>query len=206
MRKRPACSRDTSPGLQIKSAGWVITNKCRKDKKLYVYKRFVCQARDNHSEKAFGFKCDNKNWRKEVLVDIVLNEIRRLSIEPDFFESLTNQIPKNDDRKILSAEIKKIDNQISRLMDLYALEEAPIDTVRDKIAALTEKKKAISANIKKLNDDKARKEHIKKLKKSVSQIPMILDNGSEEEIRQIVVELIKRIEIDGDDVSIYWNF
>ena len=64
----------------------------------------------------------------------------------------------------------------------------------------------ISANIKKLNDDKARKEHIKKLKKSVSQIPMILDNGSEEEIRQIVVELIKRIEIDGDDVSIYWNF
>ena len=185
---------------------YIRTNRCHKGDKHYMYKKFVCEGRENSNNKSIAFKCNNKNWRKEKLVDLVLNEIRKLAIEPDYLNTITNQTSKSDDKKIINAEIKKLDNQISRLMDLYALEEVPIDTIRDRIAALSEKKKALNEHIQRLNDEKAKNEHIKKIKKSIGKIPTILDKGSEEDIHQVVVELINKIEIDGDDVNIYWNF
>ena len=91
-------------------------------------------------------------------------------------------------------------------MDLYSLESMSFDVVKGKIDTLCTKKKALEDKIIDLDADKEKKSRIKDLKKRIRDIPKILDNGTEEEIREIVVDLIDKIEIDGDDVAIYWNF
>lgn len=187
---------------------YIRTNKCIKNngKYQYIYKRFMCDGKDGTSNDKPVEKCKNKSWKKEKLIDLVLGEIRKLALDPDSIDKISDQPARKDDSKILKAEIKKIDAQISKLMDLYALESMPFEAVKAKIDSLSEKKGALQAKIQKTKDDAQRKKNLKLIKKSFKQIPIILDNGTEEEIREIVLELIKKIEIDGDDVAIYWNF
>lgn len=181
------------------------TNKCHKPGKLYTYQKFICEARE-YGNKKYPFKCTNKNWRKEKLVGAVLDEIRKLSLEPDYINSKKNKSSKKNNSKIISLEIKKIDNQISKLVDLYSIKSVSFDMIKEKIDTLEEKRKALEDNLAKIEDDKQQSKEFKKIKETIKQIPNILDNGSEEDIRNLVVALIRRIEIDGDDIAIYWNF
>lgn len=184
---------------------YIVTNKCKKGDKIYIYKKFVCEHRENRGIKKPDFKCMNKNYRKEKLVDLVLDEIRKLSSDPEYVGETKEKTPKHDEIKVLRSEIKKIDNQISKLADLYSLGSMPLDLVKEKVDSLNEKREAIESKINAFQDDKEKSAKMKKVRSMIKQIPKILDNGTEEEIRDIVTSLIDRIVIDGDDIAIYWN-
>lgn len=184
---------------------YIVTNRCKKDDRIYIYRRFSCENRENRGIKAQTFKCTNKKWRKEKLVDLVLGEIRKLATDPEYTQAPKEKTSSRNEISVIRSEIKKVDNQISKLVDLYSLESMPIDLIKQKIDDLNEKKNILKNKISAAQDDKKKNEQIKKVKGIIKQIPKILDNGTEEEIREVVVALIDRIEIDEDDVAIYWN-
>lgn len=79
-------------------------------------------------------------------------------------------------------------------MDLYALEKIPFDVLEDKINALT-----------------ADRERLTEEKRPVRGVPVknfaeVIQYGSFDDIRAVLLALIDRIEIDGEDVTVYWNF
>lgn len=131
----------------------------------------------------------------DILDQMIFDQIRQLSLDPDY---VPEQEQVKDNSGILTQEISHIDRQISRLLDLYGLDQLPMDQLQQKISDLSARKS---------NLEKQLKVPVKKMKRSeVIDLAKALSSGSFEEIREVLFELIDKIYLDGDDVEIYWNF
>ena len=112
-----------------------------------------------------------------------------------------------DDRpNIIKAEIDKIDTKMSKLMDLYIMDTMSKEVLTDKVHELNEQKTKLEAEL-----DSIRAEQNSKLTKDqishiVEDFPEVLNRGDFEEIRTVIGELIEKIDIDNEDITIHWNF
>lgn len=107
---------------------------------------------------------------------------------------------------VLRAEIKKLDDQISKLIDLYTLGDIPSDILQDRIRSANEQKLQLETSLSKEEQQESevltREESIE-LARSFSDI---LDRGDFSEIRMVLSALIEKITIDNEDVTIFWKF
>ena len=140
--------------------------------------------------------CKNMNWKKEELDDLILGEIRKLKIEKNF-KKLSK--PVNND-KIILKELDKIDAQKSRFLDLYGLGNYTLEELQKKVDALMIKREKLE---KELNHDEMTSEQAKIL---IDSFDDVLDHGNFDEIKSLIDSLIERIEIDNEDVTIFWRF
>ena len=153
--------------------------------------------------------CKNKNWRMETLDEIVLNEIKKLSVDTDYIKTLQEkktvdpEVP--DKIKIIQDEIKSIDDQISRFMDLYGLGKFKIEQVSQKIDPLNEKRSALEKELAKLNSERGAISEERAIE-IIESFEDVLDRGNFDEIRLVIESLIYYIELDEDDVYIHWKF
>ena len=154
--------------------------------------------------------CKNKNWKMEELDNLIFDEIRKLSLDPDYIQELKNnkRSAKSDEKnkvEIIEAEIANIDEQISRFMDLYGIGKFTIDQVSDKIDPLNEKRTALNRELEKLNAESGRLSDEDAIE-IVESFGDILDRGDFNEIRLAIESLIYYVELDNDDAIIHWKF
>lgn len=153
--------------------------------------------------------CKNKNWRMKELDDIVISELKKLALDPDYYHTIREEKKNNSDLAnkvmVLQKEIKHLDDQISRFMDLYGIGKFTIQQVSDKVDPLNEQKKALEAELESINaiPVEMTKEEVYEVVKSIDDI---LNRGDLNEIRLVIETLISFIEIDEDDVYIHWKF
>ena len=153
--------------------------------------------------------CKNKNWKLPELDALIINEIRKLETDPEYFNLLKNSKTKNPDEpnkiEILTKEIQSIDEQISRFMDLYGIGKFTIDQVSNKIDPLNEQRNALEKELESLNatTEGLTEEETIEIVKSFSEV---LDRGNLDEIRLVIESLIYYIEIDTADIFIHWKF
>ena len=150
-------------------------------------------------------RCKNKNWKSNVLDEKILNEIRKLSLDPDSFivESIEDE---NEVKiKIVESHILEVENKISRFMDLYSIGGMDFNAVQDKITPLVSEKEKLQITLRNLevNENKISKEEAVEIASSLCDI---LDEGSTDEMQFLIRELIDKIVIDNDEVHIYWKF
>jgi site-specific DNA recombinase len=175
--------------------------------KLYYY---CCYSRSKKVKKMIKDpSCMNKYWRMEVLDEIVLNEIKKLAIDPEYINTLKNETPVEsetpDKIKIIQDEIASIDVQISRFMDLYGIGKFTIDQVSQKIDPLNEKRSALEKELNKLNFERGAITEERAIE-IINSFEDILERGNFDEIRLVIESLIYYIELDNDDVYIHWKF
>lgn len=175
--------------------------------RLYYY---VCHSRNKKVPKMIKDpNCKNKNWRMEKLDEIVLNEIQKLAIDPDYIETLKDTKPLDTDTpdkiKILQNEIQKIDDQISRFMDLYGIGKFTIEQVSQKIDPLNDKRSALEKELNKLNAERGAISD-EKVIEIIDSFEDVLERGDFDEIRLVIESLIYYIELDEDNVYIHWKF
>lgn len=175
--------------------------------KLYYY---VCHSRNKKVPKMIKDpNCKNKNWRRETLDEIVLNEIKKLAIDPEYMKTLQSQkvidTEKPDKIKIIQDEINNIDEQISRFMDLYGIGKFTIEQVSQKIDPLNEKRSALEKELNKLNAERGAISE-ERVIEIVESFEDILERGEFDEIRLVIESLIYFIELDEDNVYIHWKF
>ena len=175
--------------------------------KLYYY---VCYSRNKKVKKMIKDpNCKNKNWRMEVLDEIVLNEIKKLAIDPEYISTLKETAPEDTDKpdkiKIIQDEITSIDEQISRFMDLYGIGKFTIDQVSQKIDPLNEKRSALEKELSKLNAERGAISDERAIE-IINSFEDVLERGDFDEIRLVIESLIYYIELDEDDVYIHWKF
>lgn len=152
------------------------------------YSYYICASRSKKCDamvKDHG--CKNKTWRMDQLDEMILDEIRGLQFDPEFKPEAEKPVD-------VSRQIEGINRQIARYMDLYALEKIPLDVLENKINALT-----------------ADRERLAEEKRPVRGVPVknfaeVIKYGSFDDIRAVLLALIERIEIDGEDITVYWNF
>lgn len=150
--------------------------------------------------------CTNKSWRMEKLDELIFDEIKKLSLDPNYITQLQPTKKKDDRPEAIDKRIAEIEQQLSKLMELYSLDGISLDSLQKKINEL-------NTNKLKLADEKTRilleqekeitKEEALKL---VESFGAVLERNSMAEIRNVLQTLIDKIEIDGEDITIYWKF
>ena len=153
--------------------------------------------------------CKNKNWKLPELDQIVIDEIKKLATDPEYFHMIRRKKNETSDTpnkiEILESEIKSIDEQISRFMDLYGIGKFTIDQVSSKIDPLNERRAGLVKELESLNATTGDLSEEETLEIATS-FAEVLDRGDLNEIRLAIETLIYYIEIDNDDVYIHWKF
>ena len=184
------------------------TGSHRKDGSKLLY--YSCYSRNKSVPKMVKDpNCKNKNWRLPELDEIIISEIKKLATDPEYFNMIRHEKNKKSDTPnkidILTTEIKNIDEQISRFMDLYGIGKFTIDQVSSKVDPLNEQRKGLEKELEALNvssETLSQEETIE----IATTFAEVLDRGDLNEIRLAIESLIYYIEIDNEDVYIHWKF
>ena len=153
--------------------------------------------------------CDNKRWFAEELEHIVFNEVAKLALDPEYIEKqLEESVENNHSAQVaatLRTRITEIEQAMSRYSDLYALGSLDMEGIKAKVEPLAKEKERLLVQIASLEDEdeKMDADHAKELAQDFGEA---LEKDDIDGQRFILQELIKRIELDYDDVHIHWNF
>lgn len=179
----------------------------RSDGSYYRYHYFVCNSRNKkRAESVRDPHCKNKNWNIEKLTNIIFDEIRKLSLDPNYFEEVRDDSIQEDKRSILEAEIEKIDGQLSRVMDLYILENIPLQTLEAKTNELNEQRLKLEEELESLEEEKSEKLSKEEAENLIQSFDDIIKRANFDEIRSVLSALIENIILDGEDIEIHWRF
>ena len=143
------------------------------------------------------------------LDNLIFEEIRKLVLDPDYFDKLQEKESSRTDSdnkiKIIKKEIQKIDEQISRFLDLYGLGHFTIDQVSKKVEPLNAQKKDLECELNSLSSKTGilSKEETFEIAKSFDGV---FEKGNLDEIRLVIESLIRFIELDNEDIYIHWKF
>lgn len=178
-------------------------NKCT-DHRTVCYK--CCSRTRKKKTQIKDEKCMNKNWKMAELDALIFAEIEKLSLDGDFIAGNEKIDSRRSEADILALEIDKLDSQLLRLMDLYSVGSVPLDILQKKTDEIQEQKNLLAEKVKSIEmtnvNAKIRRDSVKKVKSFAE----VLKRGNLDEIRGLLFSLISRIEIDGEDIQIYWRF
>lgn len=185
-------------------------NNGRKDKNGNKNYKYVCYSRSKKMKSLIKDpNCKNKNWKLAELDDIILGEIKKLALDPDLVHQAQEQrVEKSDaaeEIKILKKEIKKIDEQISRFMDLYGIGKFTVQQVASKVDPLNLQRYALTQEIEYLSRTPGQLTEEEALE-ILSTVEEVIAAGDFKDIRNIIESLIQKIELDDDEITIYWKF
>lgn len=154
-------------------------------------------------------KCMNKRWVMEELDDLVFNEIKKLALDHDYVRRIASDSKDSDDGSnkvaVLEKEIAKIDEQISRFMDLYGIGKFTIEQLSSKTDPLNTRRRALEGEIEDLNAETGRISADEAIE-ILSTCNEVMEAGEFHEIRAMIEALISHIEVDDDVVDIHWRF
>ena len=148
--------------------------------------------------------CKNKTWYRDELDQLIFDEIGKLALDPSFVHETKAKDDNTGKIKTLKKEIAKIEKQKSRFMDLYGLGSFTPEEIQSKIVPLNNQQQKIEDEIASLIDDKSVSEET--TLNILNKWDDVLKYGDFEQIRSLINALIAKIEINGDDITIFWKF
>lgn len=174
-------------------------------------KFYCCHSRAKVNKKMIKDpSCKNKNWRIHDLEEKVYKEIKRLSKNPNLIRNMKKELPNGNSDNKVHEEIDGINKEISRLMDLYQQNDQLIQVVdiAERIDELYQRKVTLlksssngdvsSGNIRGFNKERAIM--------IVSDLPAAMREKNVEYVRYSLLQLIDRIEVDGENIHFQWSF
>ena len=166
--------------------------------KKYIY--YACNSKVRREPSLIRDKnCTQPYQKMEVLDRLIFDEILKLDFSSEIKHSKSDV---KDEKSTILKQLDKFDIQLDKLLDLYALGNIPIATLQAKIDKLNEQKLALETQL----DSPGPKLSPESASEIVGSFQAILDDGDFDEIRSVISDLIEKIEIDGDNITIYWSF
>ena len=185
--------------------GLLICKKCNKrytTDKGNKYSYYICHNR-KRGYKADVEKCFNKIWRVEDLEKRVVDIIKEKTKDEESIRKAYNEMIKNrnqNNNEVIEKRIKKIDNQINKLMDLYQFDKLPTHVISERIEKLYNEKKTLeSQKVDTLENDFPTFEEVYEYMQRFNKIWDRLDRE-----RKIAVldDMIEAIYVDDDDIDV----
>lgn len=173
------------------------------------YRYYSCYTRKKASRMMMrGDHCSNKHWRQEDLDAIILGEIRKLSMDPDYILQIKEDHHSDDISQkiaVIKKEISNINEERSRFMKLYGKGTFTMEEIQEEVDALNSKREKLEAQLTDLSAEDP-ETTVEEVREIVSNFEDIIEKGSINDKIQLVQSLIDRIEIDGEDITIHWKF
>ena len=172
-----------------------------------TYHYYMCNSKLKKRKEAIKDpNCKNKTWRMAELDSIIFDEVKKLALDEDYLKTLKHKKRKDNRPEILDKKIADLDLRLNKLIELYSLDGISFVDLQKKIDELNTTKMKVSEEKMKIlaehENDTSRADAIEYL----TGFHDVLERGSMEEIRATLQALIEKIEIDGDDVTIFWRF
>lgn len=164
-------------------------------KKKYKYSYYRCGRSESDQLNLIDHKCTLKTQKEETINQIVINEILKLKLDDVKIKAKSAPVIDN------SKEIKKIENKINRIVDLYAATGGDIEQVAQTIKELSEKKKNLeNVNISPVKPSK------EQIIDTLSIAKETFKNGDIKDQIRIANALISKVTLYNDAVKIEWKF
>ena len=166
------------------------------------YERYECYSRSKvQAHLIKDPACKNKIWRMHELDQIVFAEVKKLNLE----KIRTAPDVRTDHCADLQRQIDTVTVRISKLLTLYETDAIPQDILNDRIRTLNEERTRYEQM---LSAERARSipDNRDQIVHAVQTFADVLERGTMEEIRALLRVLIDRIELDGDNIHIFWRF
>lgn len=167
---------------------------------------YKCYSRAKSSPKFVKDpNCKNDNWEIERLDHLVQQEIRGIITQPDLLENITrtaaNRLEAKIDRPALQKRLSEIDGQIAKLVDLYQVGSIPMETITQRINALSTERAQLQERL----DAPDFVPSVERFLEAVENYKAGFDTGDIDSQRMFIASLVERIIIDGQSVDIRWR-
>lgn len=172
----------------------------------YIYDYYACNSRNKKNKSAIKDpNCKNKNWKREELDNLVFEEIRKMSLNKKYFNQQVSISDNSSEIDSLQKQIKKIDAQLEKAMDLYILSDISFEVIDEKTKELNDRRQKLEDQ---LEDLEASSKSINKdeIYSLIMDFDKILENGDFDQIHCSISRLIEKIVINGEVIDIYWAF
>jgi site-specific DNA recombinase len=166
---------------------------------------YSCYSRSKPSRKyVIDPDCKNDHWKIADLEDVVVKQCRQLCDNPSMVDSIikgSKKEPPKVDKGKIKKEISRLDSQLSKLLDLYQLEDVPMDVLSQKVSALNAKKKALQAQ---LNEPEVQTA-VASFLAAIEDFRDGFDTGDLDKRRTLIASIVERITINGQELEITWR-
>lgn len=153
--------------------------------------------------------CKNKSYMVKKLDALIIEEIRKIALSDSAFtevvtksENISTHVDNSD---ILKNKVALIDKQLERLLDLYQTGVLPMQKLTDRLDSLNKEKQLLIDQLD-YTEELSPPMSIEDAKEKLSAALGILELGTVEDKRNIIHELIERIDVVGEDLEIHWKF
>ena len=183
-------------GKATSALGGILVCKCGR-------KMARCKVRNYLYYACRNGGCDQSVWKMSEMDDLVFSEIRKLSLECPK-TAPKSQIEENTGRKIIEGKMGEIERKIERIIDLFTLDDVPKETIQEKLSDLNAQKEKLIRQLESIEDIKPiSPDEVIDLAKSLDHV---LESDDIDEIRALITALIEKIEVNGENITIFWSF
>lgn len=154
------------------------------------YRYFYCGRKSSGTLTRMRAKCDNRRIPEHKLNEAVIQSV--LSLD---FKNIQPEKPKIDHTK----EIKKIERQMSRLIELFQIESIDTDELKKRLTDLEKKKTVLTAPASPTID-------IETCMDVQSKAEKVFASGDVAKSRAVLDALITKVIVRKASVEIHWSF
>ena len=174
-----------------------------------VRKKYICHSVARTSKAMIkSDNCTNRlhPYTVEELDAIVIEEIEKLSLDYEYFNSMVSELRATPPSEFQGYEerLEEIERQITRLLNLYQTGIMELSEIQERISDLKEEKEKIQAEMEKLETSSSMPLEI--AWENISSLSSVIEDGDSEELHKIIHTLVDKIVVLNNDVTIYWSF
>lgn len=170
-------------------------------------KFYCCHSRAKVNKKMIKDpSCKNKNWRIDDLEKVVYKEILKLSKNPNLVRNMKKELPESNSINEVHEEIDGINREISRIMDLYQQNDQllKVGDIAERIDELYQRKVALMKSSP--DEGVVRGFNKERAVLMFSDLPAAMRENNVDFVRYSLLQLIDRIEVDGENIHLQWSF
>lgn len=168
--------------------------------KKYRYIKYACSSKNWSSPKLIkDRKCDNNRYNVEELENRVIDRLKNLTLEDLTKVENDSEIEK---KETIKKEIKSIDSQIDKLIELFQFGSIAPQKINDRIEKLNEQKIRLDLILNEIDIVKDKKD----IEKSFNNLKTF--NWEVETTMkkiEIIDEFVDTITVNGEQLDIVWN-
>lgn len=169
-------------------------------------KKYICHSVARTSPAMIkSDHCTNRvhPYTVSELDNIIVEEIRKLSLSREYFDSISTPEPQ-EDTTLYEERIAEIKKQTDRLLNLYQTGLISINDIQSRLGELQHEKETLEEKLR--NIDVVSSEEREYAWGKICELSAAIESGSKEDLHHIIHTLIDKVEVLNYDITIYWSF
>jgi len=149
--------------------------------------------------------CKNKTWHRKELEELIIKKIFSFTLNKDYKENKKKKGEKKKESLIIEKKIKKIEQKINKLLELYTTEDMTgIKEISTSISTLHKEKKSLEEYRKEILKAEEETPEKKDMENYINSISDRWEKSTLQEQRLMLESLIKKIIIKDEEIEVIW--